>query len=111
MTEQEKHFRSLSTNQIAPFFDKIRYAAWKQISSTYVYSTADKAVPYAMMKHMVDRAREDVSAEGGDGGLVFGDKLGEFHIDAPHSAIFLAPERVVQLGGILVQVAEGLQSS
>lgn len=110
-TEQEKHFRSLSTNPIAPFFEKVRYAAWKLIPSTYIYSTVDKAVPYAMMKHMVERAREDVSAEGWDSGLVFGDELGEFHVDAAHSAIFLAPERVVQLGGILVQVAEGLESS
>lgn len=105
--EQEKHFRSLGTNPIAPFFERVRHAAWKQIPSTYVYSTADKAVPYTMMKHMVRRAREDVAADGGDGWAVFGDELGEFHVDAAHSAIFLAPERVVQLGGILVQVAEG----
>lgn len=105
LTEQEKHFRALSTNPIAPFIEKVRYAPWKEVPSTYVYSTVDKAVPYAMMKHMVHQAREDVAADGGPD--VFGDELAEFHVDAAHSAIFLAPDRVVELGGILAQVAEG----
>lgn len=100
LPEQEKHFRSLGTNPIAPFLETVRSAPWREVPSTYVYSTVDRAVPYAMMRHMVQQARDDAAD-------VFGDDLAEFHVDAAHSAIFLAPERVVELGVILALVAEG----
>lgn len=113
--EQEKHFRSLHTNPIAPFLEPVRSAAWKQIPSTYVYSTVDRPMPFPMMKYMVQQARDTVVAAAEEQGEfaaeqlenVFGGELGEFHVDAPHCAIFLAPERVQEVGEILVTVAEG----
>lgn len=64
-----------------------------------------------MMKHMVQQAREDAAAAAGEGleseqQQVFDDDLAEFHVDAAHSAIFLAPERVKEVGDILEQIVE-----
>lgn len=108
--EQQRHRKSIApgTHPIACFVTPVTHAGWKNIPSTYVYAKQDKAAPLEFQQWLVKRAQQEEPTE--DRVRPFSGGLGEFSVDTAHCTMFFIPEKVKELGEILVEVAEGEKS-
>ncbi|KAJ0107762.1 prolyl aminopeptidase [Diaporthe amygdali] len=102
--EQQKHFKALLSHPLAPFIEPRKYVGWRYVPSTYVYAVKDKPVPLQFAEHMVKQAQKEDARQGGV--QAFAGELGEVYMDCGHCAMFLVPEKVKELGKILVAAAE-----
>lgn len=102
--EQRKQLEETSTHPLATFLQEHKYAAWRYIPSTAVYATKDKPLPLQFVEFMVKRAQKEEARQGGV--QAFTGELGEVYMDCGHCAMFLVPEKVKELGKILVAAAE-----
>lgn len=102
--EQRKQLDLTSTHPLATFMTTHKRAGWRYIPSTSVYATKDLPLPMPFVEFMVKRAQKEEAREGGV--RAFTGELGEVYMDCGHCAMFLAPEKVEELGKILVAAAE-----
>lgn len=102
--EQRKHLEATSTHPLATFLEPHKHVGWRYIPSTSVYATKDKPLPLTYVEFMVKRAQKEEARPGGV--QAFTGELGEVFMDCGHCAMFLVPEKVEELGKILVAAAE-----
>ena len=102
--EQRKQWEATSTHPLATFVEPQKYAGWRYIPSTAVYAVKDKPIPLQFAEFMVKRAQGEEARLGGV--RAFTGELGEVYMDCGHCAMFLLPEKVKELGKILVAAAE-----
>lgn len=102
--EQRKQLELTSTHPLATFLEDQKHAGWRYIPSTAVYATKDKPLPLQFVEFMVKRAQKEEARQGGV--KAFTGELGEVYMDCGHCAMFLAPEKVDELGKVLVAAAE-----
>lgn len=99
--EQQALYEALGTHPIATFTTPLSRAGWRGVPSSYVYAQKDKPVPLPFAEWMVQRVRRE---EAGEGGVrAFSGELGEFVMECAHCTMFLVPEKVAELGGILLR--------
>lgn len=60
---------------------------------------------FPLQSGMVKNAQTQKAREGG-GVQAFSGELGEFSLDTAHCTMFFIPEKVEELGGILIKAAE-----
>lgn len=102
--ERRKHFEETSTHPLATFLEPQKHAGWRYIPSTAVYAVKDKPLPLQFAEWMVKRAKGEEARQGGV--QAFTGELGEVYMDCGHCAMFFLPEKVKELGKVLVAAAE-----
>lgn len=102
--QQQEIYKSLGSHPISTFVTPVTRAGWRNVPSTFIYAQKDKLVPFPFAEWMVKRAQKQEAREGGV--RAFSGELGEFSLDTAHCTMFLVPEKVEELGDMLIKAAK-----
>lgn len=94
----------------------LTHAGWLHVRSTFVYATADRIIPPAYQKSLVDRAdqvlaaraaggREELCSSGleGHGATKVPGRFETVEMDSDHCSMFVLPKHVEKLGEVLIK--------
>ena len=93
----------LGKQPAATFSTPVAHAGWRNVPSTYVYTTQDRPCPRAYQQFMVKRAQEVAGQDAGGSVRPFEGELGEVVVDAGHTPFLSMTET---MGGILIRAAD-----